>query len=67
MMNDYTAFEPARTCGGKEDGVFCGNVPLAMAYVKDQPWEKVMTARDALNCGTAFRSLVMPFRGEDGQ
>ena len=63
MMNDYTAYGSACTCG-RDDGVFCGNIPLAMAYVKDQDWEKAMAARDALNHGTAFRSLVMPFRGK---
>lgn len=66
MMKDYAAYESARTCGGG-DGVFCRNVPLAMAYVRDQDWEKTLTARDALNCGTAFKSLVMSFRGEDGK
>ncbi len=66
MMKDYAAFEPARSCG-ESDGVFNQNIPLAMAYVRDQDWERVMTARDALNHGTAFRSLVMPFRGEDGK
>lgn len=66
MMNDYTAFEPARSCGDN-DGAFNRNVPLAMAFVRDQDWERVMNARDALNHGTAFRSLVMPFRGEDGK
>lgn len=66
MMKDYAAFEPARSCG-ESDGVFNQNIPLAMAYVRDQDWERAMTARDALNHGTAFRSLVMPFRGEDGK
>ena len=66
MMKDYAAYESAWTCGGG-DGVFCRNVLPAMAYVRDQDWEKAMTARDALNYGTAFRSLVMPFRGEDGK
>ena len=63
-MKDYTALESARTCGGS-DGVLCRNVPLAMAYVKDQSWETPLTACDALSSGTAFASLVMPFRGED--
>ena len=63
MMNDYTTIGSALGCG-RDDGVFCGNVPLAMAYVRDQRWEKTMTARDALNSGTAFGSLVMPFRGK---
>ena len=65
MMKDYAAYEAARNCGG--DGVFCRNASLAMAYVRDQDWEKTLSARDALNCGTAFSSLVMPFRGEDGR
>ena len=64
MMNDYTAFEPPRSCAGNDD-VFNRNVPLAMAFVRDQSWERPMNAYDALNHGSAFRSLVMPFRGEE--
>jgi len=63
MVKEYTAVNPAENSGS--DGVFNRSVPLAMAYVRDQSWESPMTACDALSCGTAFRSLVMPFRGED--
>lgn len=37
------------------------NAVLAMAYVPVQRWEKPMGAAEALNRGTAFRSLVKPF------
>ena len=61
MQKDYTAVEARKT-----DGVFCGNTPLAMAYVRDQAWECPMNARDALKSGTVFKSLVMPFAGKEG-
>jgi len=38
-------------------------IPYAMAYVRVQTWEKTMCAEEALNSGTAFSSLVMPFTG----
>ena len=62
MQKEYTAAESRRA-----DGVFCGNVPLAMAYVRDQDWECPLNARDALKNGTAFGSLVMPFKGREGR
>jgi len=59
-MSEYTVFD-----SGARGGVPGGRVPLAMAYVRDQDWERPLRARDALNCGTAFRSLVMPFTGAE--
>ena len=50
---------------GGGDSVFCAEVPLAMAYVRDQRWEKPMRAMDALKNGTAFHSLVKPFLGAE--
>ena len=38
-------------------------MPYAMAYVKVQEWEKTLGAAEALESGTAFGSLVMPFTG----
>ena len=64
MSNEYTSCQTAQRCGGSGGGNGRG-VPLAMAYVRDQDWEKPMNARDALNCGSAFRSLVMPFTGKE--
>ena len=61
MQKEYTA---AETRGS--DGVFRAGVPLAMAYVRDQDWEIPLSARDALKNGTAFGSLVMPFKGKGG-
>lgn len=63
-MNDYRVYTPADPCA-KDDGVFSADVPLAMAYVKDQKWETPMCAADALSHGTAFRRLVKPFLGAE--
>jgi len=38
--------------------------PYAMAYVQPQCWENVLCAEEALSCGSAFRSLIMPFLGK---
>ena len=65
MMNDCAVRTHEKGCGGN-DAVFCADVPLAMAYVRDQKWECPMNARDALNHGTAFKRLVKPFRGGEG-
>lgn len=59
-MNDYTVYTPESARSAASD-----NAPLAMAFVRDQNWERPMSARDALNHGTAFRSLVKPFRGAE--
>lgn len=59
MMYEYMA------CAPEADGLLAGNMPLAMAYVKDQSWETPMCAMDALNHGTAFRRLVKPFLGAE--
>jgi len=64
-MSEYTAYAPKRACSDAGDNVFARRVPLAMAYVRDQDWERPMRAHDALNHGTAFRSLVMPFVGRE--
>lgn len=63
-MNDYSAFMAKDSCR-ENDSVFAANVPLAMAYVRDQNWENPMRAMDALKSGTAFRSLVKPFLGTE--
>ncbi len=64
MMKNCTAVESPRNCAG-DDSVFNRNIPLAMAYVRDQSWEQTMNAYDALKHGTAFSSLVKPFLGEE--
>ena len=64
IMNDYSVFMPKDACR-ENDAVFGKNVPLAMAYVRDQDWEKPMRAMDALKNGTAFGSLVKPFLGAE--
>lgn len=62
-MNDYTVFTPKTACG-EDDAVFAQNAPLAMAFVRDQKWEKPLDAMNALRYGSAFRSLVKPFWGK---
>ena len=37
--------------------------PLAMAYVPYQSFEDLLESEKALECGTLFRALYMPFRG----
>ena len=59
MMQNMTA--PANP-----QGIFPARLSLAMAYVPYQTWEETMTPADALNAGTAFPSLVMPFMMEKG-
>lgn len=40
---------------------FPSDAPLAMAYVRYQQWGNTMTANEALDKGTLFSELVMPF------
>lgn len=66
-MNEYTVFTPECARRGGDD-VFSADVPLAMAFVRDQKWETPMDAMDALRHGTAFASLAKPFKGvKDGE
>jgi hypothetical protein len=39
---------------------------LAMAYVKWQDWKETYSEEAALKCGTLFKELNLPFRGEGG-
>lgn len=39
------------------------NWPLAMAYVPMQPWEETYSAEEALQIGTIFPGLDLPFLG----
>lgn len=41
-------------------------IPYAMAYVRTQEWESPFPAQKALQSGTAFPSLVKPFRATEG-
>lgn len=38
-------------------------MPLAMAYVPWQQWQKVFDAHKGFECGTIFEELVLPFCG----
>lgn len=40
---------------------------LAMAYVPDQMWEDLFEPEDALQRGTIFRQLELPFEGRRGR
>lgn len=35
----------------------------AMAYVRSQTYEQILSDKDALVCGTVFPSLYLPFEG----
>ena len=59
-MSEYTVFD-----SGARGGMSGDRVPLAMAYVRDQDWERPLSARDALRSGTAFGSLAKPFVGAE--
>lgn len=65
-MSEYTLRPPEPACDSRiEDTAQDRNGPLAMAFVRDQRWERPMCAREALNRGTAFRRLVMPFEAAE--
>lgn len=40
---------------------FPSDAPLAMAYVRYQQWGNTLTAKEALDNGTLFSDLIMPF------
>ena len=47
------------------DYINLGQLPLAMAYVPFQRWENLYEPRRALQRGTIFPSLDMPFCGRE--
>ena len=53
-MSEYEIFRP---CEADSNHKF----PYAMAFVRPQSWETPLDARNALERGTAFRRLIMPF------
>lgn len=65
-MSEYTLRASELACDSRiEDAAPDRNRPLAMAFVRDQRWERPMSAHEALNSGTAFRRLVMPFEAAE--
>lgn len=49
------------------ENAFPTHITLAQAYVPMQQWETPMPPQDALEAGTVFPSLVMPFlKGKGG-
>ena len=61
MTNGDDVFRPDSRADAIDQAPIPKNAVLAMAYVPVQRWEKPMSAAEALNRGTAFRSLVKPF------
>ena len=54
----------APVTGGNQSGMFeC--LPIGMAYVPWQRWNKVYQEDVALNRGTIFPELDLPFLGEE--
>ncbi len=63
----YNTFRPQQSCCGSNfivpEGAFPAETPLAMAYVPFQSWEETYPENKALETGTIFPSLDMPFKG----
>lgn len=45
------------------DRTFLEDLPLAMAYVSFQQWRSIYPQDEALERGTLFQELDLPFRG----
>lgn len=61
FLNDMMECEPNEPpCMAGQD---FENWPLAMAYVPMQPWEEPYPQEQALQAGTIFPSLDLPFLG----
>lgn len=61
IMEELTGCNPGEgPCMAGRDFV---DWPAAMAYVPMQPWEKTYDAEKALQVGTIFPSLDLPFLG----
>lgn len=64
-------FEPKNCCQVFGEGEVLDALPLAMAYVPMQRWEQLYEPAVALDRGTLFCKLDLPFKGkgavEDGK
>lgn len=49
--------------GGSFDSMYLGSLPLAMAYVPFQRWKTIYSLERALQAGTVFPELDLPFTG----
>ena len=49
--------------GGSFDSMYLGSLPLAMAYVPFQRWKTTYSLERALQAGTVFPELDLPFTG----
>lgn len=52
--------------GGISDATPLGELPLAMAYVPRQTWKTTYPVEEALERGTIFPELDLPFTGRRG-
>ena len=66
-MNNKTIFGGDMSCADKKSefsDMELHDLPLAMAYVPMQCWERTFPENIALARGTVFPSLDLPFVGE---
>lgn len=64
--NSIAADKCSRSGLYSPEGAFPEETPLAMAYVPYQEWKSVYTENVALERGTIFPELDMPFTGKEG-
>lgn len=57
-MSEFEIFRP---CEADLNDIVSSSAPYAMAFVRPQRWETPLSARSALERGTAFARLVKPF------
>lgn len=60
-MNDNNVSCPFE----RVEGAFPPETPIGMAYVPFQQWEEPLPENTALENGTVFPSLVLPFVGKE--
>lgn len=51
---------------GSFDNMYLGNLPIAMCYVPMQQWKNTYSLQEALERGTLFPELDLPFKGKRG-
>ena len=65
MRNDRKSHKDVDLCDcGEPEGEFPPEMPVGMAYVPMQRWEKIYDSSQALERGTIFKALDKPFYGE---
>lgn len=63
---EHTAPDKNRSVKKMQDMLCMKSAPLAMSYVPWHRWEELLCEEEALNQGTAFAALIMPFCGKGG-